>query len=361
MRTRLLLAAALLLPGAAAAQTALADPIPLHPGVVDAGVYRDSLGRLVLTSVTPGSPAQAAGLASGLELLAVDGRPVATRSLEEVRMALVGPVGSAVELTVLRRGERLRVPLRRGRYPAPAPGYTQVVVTPRFVVHHRAEQARRARELANEAERHYAAAGLPLHTQGRRAHLWLRRNVPGERLQKPEVWASFAAPDRRYAGPVKRVFGYLAYGPPGSNADYLKDDFLMSAGPKWVREAHLRVAHDILAEREARPEPGLPDERYRGSKWASDEGASLKHYVLDRYGVERFRRLWRSDLPFADAVPRALGVPAGTLIRDWRAYVVSLGPNPRAGVELGTVAVTLGWGMMALLYGAWTVRRKEVG
>jgi hypothetical protein len=386
--------ATLAAPAAAAAQ---ADPLPLRPGSIGVLVSRTDRGKAGIGRVLPGSPAQAAGLGAACgvdadgwpagarpqperrgtrypsgdcELVAVDGRPVAGWSEAHVRTALAGPLGSSVEVTVRRGGGAPRtVRVARGDVLGPGPGFTGVVATRRFVVHHRAVpgEAREARRLARDAERRYARSGLPRDTEGRRAHLWLHRRT--DLPSAPwgvEAWAAHAWHEPMGYGLVEGVFAYLAWGDPGRAARA----FLPGYDGRWgerrtaVREAHQSAARKILQS--ADPVQPMPDsariaaEGRSSTTWGS-EANSLHRYIIERFGLERFRRLWQSDLEFERAVPQALGISAHTLLPEWRAYVVGLGPDPRAGPSAGAVAVSAGWGALLLLYGAHAARRRQLG
>ncbi|HEX9295808.1 MAG TPA: PDZ domain-containing protein [Polyangiaceae bacterium] len=79
-------------------------------------------GRVIVREAPPGYPAANAGVASGDEILLIDGRDVRSMSPEAIHRALQGPLGSTVRLTILRRGkiERLavaRAPLAEARRP----------------------------------------------------------------------------------------------------------------------------------------------------------------------------------------------------------------------------------------------------
>ena len=67
--------------------------------------------------VTPlvGSPALAAGLLPGDEIMQVDGEDVSSLSLREVSLRLKGPIGTTVRLTVRRKDEQIEVSIERGR------------------------------------------------------------------------------------------------------------------------------------------------------------------------------------------------------------------------------------------------------
>jgi C-terminal processing protease CtpA/Prc len=71
-------------------------------------------GRLVVKDTPQGMEAAKAGLQPGDEILTIDGRDARRMKAEEVHEALVGPVDSPVDLTVLRGDEVIRLRVRRG-------------------------------------------------------------------------------------------------------------------------------------------------------------------------------------------------------------------------------------------------------
>jgi carboxyl-terminal processing protease len=77
--------------------------------------------RLLITRVFPGSPAAAAGLAAGDQIVTVDGRPTADEAIETSVSRIKGEAGSEVELEVRRTGasepETLTVERRRIEIP----------------------------------------------------------------------------------------------------------------------------------------------------------------------------------------------------------------------------------------------------
>ena len=74
-----------------------------------------SEGEFRITQVTPGEPAERAGIRPDDRLVAVDGLPTAGRSQSDVVHALRGPISSPVELTVYRpnSGQKRRFHLQR--------------------------------------------------------------------------------------------------------------------------------------------------------------------------------------------------------------------------------------------------------
>jgi serine protease Do len=75
----------------------------------------DTHGALV-SNVTPGSPADEAGLKAGDVVRSVDGKPVETSSDLSSRVAALGP-GTRVGLDVLRDGADRRIDVRLGTFP----------------------------------------------------------------------------------------------------------------------------------------------------------------------------------------------------------------------------------------------------
>ncbi len=72
-----------------------------------------STGRVVVVQVPAGGAGARAGLEVGDEIIAVDDRMVAGMSPDEFRAAVRGPVGSTVNIDVLRDGLRKRMPVER--------------------------------------------------------------------------------------------------------------------------------------------------------------------------------------------------------------------------------------------------------
>ncbi|MDW8256579.1 MAG: S41 family peptidase [Acidobacteriota bacterium] len=78
-------------------------------------------GRVYVISVTPGTPADRAGLRYGDAILAVDGRSAEGWSTQEVARRVRGERGTTVELTVERAGEATPLTFRIARAPIPLP------------------------------------------------------------------------------------------------------------------------------------------------------------------------------------------------------------------------------------------------
>jgi carboxyl-terminal processing protease len=62
-------------------------------------------GNLYITSVIVGQPAAKAGVQIGDQIVAIDGFPVRTKSIDHVRNAIKGPPGTTVRLTIRKDGQ----------------------------------------------------------------------------------------------------------------------------------------------------------------------------------------------------------------------------------------------------------------
>jgi C-terminal processing protease CtpA/Prc len=72
-----------------------------------------------VVDVPAGSPSEAAGLRAEDRVVAIDGKPVANLSSEEVHAALTGEVGTYVVLSVLRDEKPLELRIERVPYNEP--------------------------------------------------------------------------------------------------------------------------------------------------------------------------------------------------------------------------------------------------
>ena len=89
-------------------------------GTIGAVLARDADGRLFVRDVPAGLAAEHAGLELGDEILLIDGRDARSLGPRGVHDALSGAVGDPVKLTLVRKGEIVRVTLKRSlarRYP----------------------------------------------------------------------------------------------------------------------------------------------------------------------------------------------------------------------------------------------------
>jgi hypothetical protein len=342
----LLLAAFAAAPLTLAAQPA--DPLPLRPGGPDVTVWgrqrcppgaasaAECMRSLLLTSL-PGPP----------ELLSVDGRSVQGSSWRAARL-LVGEIGTPVTLRY-RAGDGVRtLRLARSDVYAPQPGFTQVLRTAHFVVHYRPADERRARSVAEDAERAYSRSPLPHDAHGRHAHLWVCREFPATYPGRPYpgLWGSWVV-DRYDPILNGELFTYLSYGVPG-----IAGERLYGAG--WVdrNTLHRAAVSELLGHA-----AWLDNRRSLGGY--SAEGASLREYIRERYGVARLRRIWSSDAAFDDAVARTLGVSGAQLEADWRRHIVTLGPDPAQWPSAPALLGAFSWGMLLLLAGAVVARTRE--
>jgi carboxyl-terminal processing protease len=129
-------------------------------------VIRMEGGRLTILQVTPGSPAEKAGLKARDVIVAVNGKSVAGMPIDQVSQMILGPRGTKVTLTVERPGrgtqQRLNIQVVRGPVTAPsvywrmlsgAPshvGYLQISV----IGEHTADEVKKAlAELKKEGAR----------------------------------------------------------------------------------------------------------------------------------------------------------------------------------------------------------------
>ena len=91
---------------------ALAD-CAAQKGTIGAVLGQDQNQRLFVREVPDGLAADRAGLEVGDEILTIDGHDARAMSPAGVHDALSGDVGEPVRLTVIRRGEVVRVTLKR--------------------------------------------------------------------------------------------------------------------------------------------------------------------------------------------------------------------------------------------------------
>lgn len=78
-----------------------------------AGGFRDQSGMVQIWNVTPGSPAEQAGLKKGDEVLSVDDQSINSQSSRNFDSMMEGPEGSTVKIVVSRKGELLRFEVKR--------------------------------------------------------------------------------------------------------------------------------------------------------------------------------------------------------------------------------------------------------
>ncbi|HET7559731.1 MAG TPA: S41 family peptidase [Limnochordia bacterium] len=87
--------------------------------------------RIVVISPIPGSPGAAAGIRPGDEIVSVDGKPLADKSLDEATQLMRGPVDSVVELGIVRpdggESKPLVLSIRRAHIDLPSVTDTRVI------------------------------------------------------------------------------------------------------------------------------------------------------------------------------------------------------------------------------------------
>ncbi len=120
----------------------------------------DSSGHLKIAWVLPGSPAEAAGLQSGDVFSAVNGEDVLAASQLELAAIVRGPVGSTVELTMLRGEETHHFTITRARIEVPNVEW-QLVGEPGFGYIELQHFNENARAQLDEALGSMNAASLP--------------------------------------------------------------------------------------------------------------------------------------------------------------------------------------------------------
>jgi len=98
--------------GAALLVTVLAHCGP-SKGTIGAVLSRGPDGRLFVREVPEGLAAAKGGVAPGDEILLIDGRDARALGPKGLHEALSGNVGERVKLTLVRRGEIVRVTLNR--------------------------------------------------------------------------------------------------------------------------------------------------------------------------------------------------------------------------------------------------------
>jgi hypothetical protein len=346
--------------GAAAAQ----PPAEARPGSIGVRLGNERPAPAVRLMV-PGGPAAMAGVRPGDRILAVDGRATDGLSGRQVERMTEGPLARPVELR-LGTAEGMRtVRISRADLYAPGPGYTQAVRTRHFVVHHRADGGSRryARGLARRAEAMARRELRGVDTRGRRAHLFVvpPLSAEGEMRMRQETmvpwWGAWVDALPSQGESVASTLAYLRFGDPGAAAlERFGGKGLWDEPPD---ELH-RYAVATLVTMGMAPDAS-PEVLARISPDLSGISASLRVYVRERWGDRRFAALWRSELPFADAVRAELGVEERELFADWREKIYTMGPRRDAGPGLETLLVALGWGVVMVAAGVWVARGKEAG
>lgn len=361
MRALILLLLALLVRPSTAAAQARSEATPGSIGVRLGNERPAPAVRMMIA----GGPAAMAGLRPGDRILAVDGRRTDGLSGHQVERMIEGPLARPVELVVAAAEGTRTVRVPRADLYSPGAGYTQAVRTERFVVHHRDDRGSRryAHRLARRAEALARAELRGVDTQRRRAHLWvvppfvLEYDVQARREGLVPWWGAWVEALPSQGEPLASTMAYLRFGEPGAAALERFGGKSMWSQP--TGDLH-RYAVSQLVMMGVEPDAS-PDVLARLAPDLSGASASLRVYVRERWGDRRFGALWRSELPFADAVRAELGVEERELVADWREKIYSLGPRRDAGPGLETFLVTLAWGAVTLAVGVWVARGKQAG
>ena len=158
-------------------------------------------GRMFIKAVFEGGPAAKAGLKAGDEVVAVDGRPVASINAAELSRRLRGKPGTPVTLAVRAggEGEPRDLTLTRGTVHLPAVRDAQMLDAARGIAYVRFTEF----QDGAEAELRRAIEGLS--RQGAKALVLDLRDNPGGGLEE-SVWAAGMFLD---GGPVLRTRGRM--------------------------------------------------------------------------------------------------------------------------------------------------------
>lgn len=112
---RVWLGCAALLGASSIATIASTSCTPSSGGIHARMGYSES-GGLRVVDVPGEGPASRAGLVEGDRIASIDGDPVRSMALEEVVERLRGPIGSEVEVEVVRDGELVKLVIVRAPY-----------------------------------------------------------------------------------------------------------------------------------------------------------------------------------------------------------------------------------------------------
>lgn len=88
-----------------------ADDLVAETGI--SGGYRDRTRKVEVWRVTPGSPADQAGIQKGDEVISVDNQDLESTTFRKFDSLMEGPLGSKVDIAISRNGELKRFELQR--------------------------------------------------------------------------------------------------------------------------------------------------------------------------------------------------------------------------------------------------------
>ncbi len=101
------------------------DLTSADPSTTTCNILSESC-RLVIVSTLPSSPALAAGVQVGDEFVAVNGDPVAGRSVDEITAIVRGPAGTDVRITFARDGSTVDITITRAAITIPVTAFEAV-------------------------------------------------------------------------------------------------------------------------------------------------------------------------------------------------------------------------------------------
>ena len=140
-------------------------------------------GEIVVAAPIQDSPAQKAGISTDDVLVAVDQESVRGDDVSEVVEKVKGPVGTEVELTVLREGDRRTYDLRRAEIDSPVVSWAVIPDTDVAVVLLSSFSDNSAKELQDAFQEARAA--------GAKRYILDLRNNPGGRLDQAVQMAGY--------------------------------------------------------------------------------------------------------------------------------------------------------------------------
>ena len=83
------------------------------PGTIGAALGQQTDHHVFVRTTPPGQGAEKAGLLVDDEVIALDGKPVAGMTPDDIRRAVRGDVGTTLTVTILRNGEKRDIKVTR--------------------------------------------------------------------------------------------------------------------------------------------------------------------------------------------------------------------------------------------------------